>query len=215
MYIVNHQKQIFMRRTKEEAEQTRKDILNAAVNVFYEKGVTRSTLEDIAKAADVTRGAIYWHFKNKLEIFDALHERLHRPFLEMILEDLEKDHPEPLIQLQDLCIRLFHDLEQDESKRRALDLFMLKCDYSGELAGYKEEYLKKKAEKQKAFARYFEKARAKGKLPADADPVLWAQMVGCFTKGLLVEYLETPESADIKKKIPQLTALFFKSIQSA
>ena len=53
-----------VRKTKEEAEQTRKDILNAARIVFHECGVSRSSLEKIAKAAGVTRGAIYWHFKD-------------------------------------------------------------------------------------------------------------------------------------------------------
>ena len=43
-----------MRRTKEEAEQTRNAILEAAVDVFTEKGVARATLEQIAKAANVT-----------------------------------------------------------------------------------------------------------------------------------------------------------------
>ncbi|MCD8566672.1 MAG: TetR family transcriptional regulator [Alphaproteobacteria bacterium] len=176
--------------------------------------MARSTLEDIAQAARVTRGAIYWHFKNKTEIFDALYERLHRPFLEMIMEDLEKDHPEPLEQLQDLCIRLFLDLKNNESKRQALDLFLIKCDYSGELAPYKEKHLKKKAEKQKAFARYFEKAKTKKKLPVNADPELLAQTVGCFMKGLLFEYLDDPESADTQKKIPLLIELFFNTIKN-
>lgn len=82
-----------MKRTKEDAEQTRENILNAAIGLFADKGVTATTLEDIAAAAHVTRGAIYWHFKNKLEIFDALHERLHRPLVTMIMEDVEKTTP--------------------------------------------------------------------------------------------------------------------------
>jgi TetR/AcrR family acrAB operon transcriptional repressor len=66
-----------MRKTKEEAQKTREDLLKAAALVFSDKGVARSTLAEIAKAAGVTRGAIYWHFENKAEIFDALHDRMH------------------------------------------------------------------------------------------------------------------------------------------
>ena len=102
-----------MRRTKEESEKTREDLLNAAVRIFSEKGVARSTLDEIAKAAGVTRGAVYWHFENKTQIFEALHERLHRPFVDMILEDLEKDHPEPMVQLRNLCIQIMLDLEKN------------------------------------------------------------------------------------------------------
>ena len=53
-----------MRRTKAEAEETRNSILRAAERVFFEKGVSNASLDDVAKAAGVTRGAIYWHFSN-------------------------------------------------------------------------------------------------------------------------------------------------------
>jgi AcrR family transcriptional regulator len=64
-----------VRKTKEEAEQTRKDIIEAARRTFHQYGVSRSTCERIAKAAGVTRGAVYWHFRDKAEIFFALRRR--------------------------------------------------------------------------------------------------------------------------------------------
>jgi transcriptional regulator ttgR len=61
-----------MRRTKAEAEQTRNDILKAALILFDEQGYAQTTLSTIARKAKVTRGAIYWHFENKEEILAAL-----------------------------------------------------------------------------------------------------------------------------------------------
>ncbi len=61
-----------VRKTKEEAEQTRKDILQAALNMFCEKGYTRTTFDDIAKSIGLTKGAIYWYFRNKPDILKAL-----------------------------------------------------------------------------------------------------------------------------------------------
>ena len=52
------------RRTRDEALETRNTILDTAERVFSERGVSHTTLADIAAAAGVTRGAIYWHFKN-------------------------------------------------------------------------------------------------------------------------------------------------------
>ena len=57
-----------VRRTKEEAQETRNSILDAAERVFFEKGVSRTSLADIAQAAGVTRGAIYWHFAHKSDL---------------------------------------------------------------------------------------------------------------------------------------------------
>lgn len=201
-----------MKRTKEEAEKTREDILNAAVKIFSEKGVARTTLDEIAKAANVTRGAVYWHFESKTQIFEALHERLHRPFIDMILGDLEKDHPEPIAQLRDLCVKILLDLENDEQKRKALFLFLIKCDYSGDLAVYKDEHREKKAESMRLFRRYFEKAKKAGKLPPKANPELLAESVSCFLKGILFEYLDNQEEFHIKDKAPKLIGLFFKNI---
>jgi len=57
---------------KEQAERTRENILKAGLKVFSEKGFAASRLEDIAREAGVTRGAIYWHFHDKLELFCEL-----------------------------------------------------------------------------------------------------------------------------------------------
>jgi TetR/AcrR family acrAB operon transcriptional repressor len=62
------------RRTKEEAQQTRCNIMSLALDLFCQQGLARTSLTDIAKATDLTRGAIYWHFKNKEELFVTLWE---------------------------------------------------------------------------------------------------------------------------------------------
>ena len=66
-----------VRRTKEEAQETRAQIIEAAERAFYKRGVARTTLADIAELAGVTRGAIYWHFNNKAELVQALLDSLH------------------------------------------------------------------------------------------------------------------------------------------
>ena len=62
------------RRTKEDAEKTRQALMKTALQLFFKKGVTATTLNDIAKAAGVTKGAFYWHFKNKLELIQAIEQ---------------------------------------------------------------------------------------------------------------------------------------------
>ncbi len=57
------------RKTKEDAEETRKDILSAALTLFYEQGFTKTKLTDIADSLGLTKGAIYWHFKSKDDLF--------------------------------------------------------------------------------------------------------------------------------------------------
>src|SRR4051794_23089771 len=61
-----------MRRTKEDAAQTRTQLLEAALHCFQEKGYVSTTLDDIAQRAGTTRGAIHWHFGNKAQLFNTL-----------------------------------------------------------------------------------------------------------------------------------------------
>ena len=202
-----------MRRTKEEAEQTRQAILDAAVDVFTDRGVAKATLEGVAKAANVTRGAVYWHFKNKREIFDALRDRLHSPFIQRVLEGLEVEHPDPIGQLQEICTNLLVELDDDEQKRKALTLFLLKCDYSGELAESQAQFNEQKKQKIDSFCRYFEKAQEQGKLAEGADPKMLTIAMNCYLRGIVIEYLETPDEFDIRTYAPALIDLFFKPLK--
>lgn len=61
-----------MKRTKEEAQKTREQLLLSAKKLFTEKGFYSTALTDIVQSAGLTRGAAYWHFKNKDEIYIAV-----------------------------------------------------------------------------------------------------------------------------------------------
>ena len=60
------------RRTKEEAEATKKAISIATLEIFCEKGYSRTTFDEIAKRINLTKGAVYWHFRNKADILSEI-----------------------------------------------------------------------------------------------------------------------------------------------
>lgn len=61
-----------MKRTKEEAEITKQAIVQSALDLFYEKGYSKTTFEQISARIGLTKGAVYWYFKNKPELVAAL-----------------------------------------------------------------------------------------------------------------------------------------------
>ncbi len=63
-----------MRKTKEDSEKTRQDIIDAGIAIFSENWYDSVKMSDIAKKAGITRGAIYWHFKNKMDLFIEIHK---------------------------------------------------------------------------------------------------------------------------------------------
>ena len=93
------------RKTKADAQITRDQLLDAAEFLFQERGVSRTSLQQIADQAGLTRGAIYWHFKDKGELFCAMVDRVHLPF-EEIIEQLQQDASHsPLTRLRQIMLR--------------------------------------------------------------------------------------------------------------
>jgi len=68
-----------MRRSKADAEITRCRILEAAADQFAKQGINRTRLSDVASAAGVTRGAIYWHFTDKEALITAMIDSVSAP----------------------------------------------------------------------------------------------------------------------------------------
>lgn len=114
-----------MRRTKAEAEETRRGILAAAERLFHAKGLTATSLEEIAAEAGVTRGAVYWHFANKADLVVALFEDaplFHEDLLALLAED---DPSGPLGALEAMVVAALERLATDERRQRIYSLVAL------------------------------------------------------------------------------------------
>lgn len=111
---------------------TRSALLDAAECLFQEQGVSRTSLADIARAAGVTRGAVYWHFKDKADLFGAMLERVTLP--------LEADMGRLLASdgdlLQAWCAHLrgaLHQIVHDAQTQRVLRIAMQKVEHAHEM----------------------------------------------------------------------------------
>ena len=75
---------------KKDPEGAKAQILTAALQLFTEKGYEETTMQNIVDLSGMSRGAIYYHFKDKTEIYQSLYESLSRkPFA--YFEEIEKD----------------------------------------------------------------------------------------------------------------------------
>lgn len=94
------------RKTKQEAQETRQHILDVALRLFSQQGVSSTSLGEIAKAAGVTRGAIYWHFKDKSDLFSEIWELSESNIGELELEYQAKFPGDPLSVLREILIHV-------------------------------------------------------------------------------------------------------------
>ena len=73
-------------------EHTRSLLLDAAEEVFAEKGFISATLDDIARAAGYTKGAIYKHFSTKEDLFLAVSDRYWHRYFDHFAEVISAEH---------------------------------------------------------------------------------------------------------------------------
>jgi TetR/AcrR family transcriptional regulator, acrAB operon repressor len=150
-----------VRKTKAETEKTRNDIIAAARNMFAEHGVTRTTLEQIAQAAGVTRGAVYWHFANKLDLMVALRDDILVPLLDDLQTALQVDDKrDPLDAIEAFLLTHIDRLETEPAMRQTFEVLMNKCEYVGEFGQLLQCALEQSRDKHKhleqAYARAIE-----------------------------------------------------------
>ncbi|WP_042299551.1 TetR family transcriptional regulator [Paraburkholderia kururiensis] len=186
-----------VRRTKEEALETRNGILDAAERVFFEKGVSRTSLADIAHAAGVTRGAIYWHFANKGDLFTAMFDRVLLPFDELKAASRDPGEPDPLDRIRDLCVLCLHGTATNERRRRVFDILFLKCEFVEEMGPVMERHQTNIREALVNIEGGLLNAMSKGQLPADLDAARAARLLHSVIGGALRDMLMSPDLFDM------------------
>lgn len=203
-----------VRKTKEEARETYDRILAAAAKVFHERGYTNTTLKHIADEARLTRGAIYWHFQNKRDIFSAYHEQMHSTFMNEVIASRADENSNPLQKLRNLCISLLRDFRNNHDRRHAMEVFLFKCDYSGDMEPFLAEQCARKDDGYNVTIEFFECAKKQGLLAADYDSKLLAHSLLCYISGLMTRDLHRPDHIDLSQNAPALIDLFFAGLKA-
>jgi TetR/AcrR family transcriptional regulator, acrAB operon repressor len=129
------------RRTKVDAIATRNSLIDAAERVFGEKGLSRASLSDIAQAAGATRGAIYWHFKDKVDLFNAMMERVTLPLEQGYGELASSTCSDPVQRLRAVMALVLRSVASDERTRRVFEIALYRVEYVNELAGVRDRHV--------------------------------------------------------------------------
>jgi TetR/AcrR family acrAB operon transcriptional repressor len=196
------------RKTREEAEKTRKDIIDAARRVFHQFGVGRSTLEQIASEAGVTRGAIYWHFEDKAALFHAMREDVFAPLTaraDALLFAGEFDNPLDAIEAS--LNEFFSVLDDSQVVREVFEIMLSRCEYVGEFASVQQEVGKPAQTFLEKVESRYQLAARRGMLRRGLEPLPLARDTWAFTSGLLHLLLGCGKEMDLKGRIPAMISL--------
>ncbi len=179
-----------VRRTKEDALATRTSLLDAAERLFQAKGVSRTSLNDIAVEAGTTRGAIYWHFKDKADVFNAMMDRVTLPLENAFGIGAGRPGEDPLPLLRAGLLGILRTLVDDEQTRRVFEVATQKVEYAGEMGAVRSRHVAMRQQFLGRMERALRgSARWRGKRLAVTAPVaargLHALIDGLFQHWLL------------------------------
>ncbi|PQO94871.1 TetR family transcriptional regulator [Massilia phosphatilytica] len=185
------------RRTKEEAAATRDSILDAAEKLFVEQGVSRTTLQHIATAAGVTRGAIYWHFDDKGALFNAMMERAILPLeAEMqVLDQVESD--DPLVDLRNHMLAVLDRTVNDPGARRVFEIATLKVEFVGEMDAVRQRRKDNMANWMARAERRIRLAIDKGMISREVNATQVALGLWTMIDGLIRNWMFDPQEFDL------------------
>ncbi len=186
------------RRTKADALATRHQLLDAAECLFAEKGVSRTSLNDIALAAGASRGAIYWHFKNKADLFNAMMERTTLPMEQALQQVGHEPAQDPLAELRRSIADAMQRIAKDERTRRVFEVATLKVEYVDELMAVRARHRRVQADNVSQMQRSLQEALAKRELSLSLPVATVAQGLYALLVGLIHSWLLAPETFELE-----------------
>jgi AcrR family transcriptional regulator len=169
----------------------RAELLAAALGVFAERGYREASVDEIAERAGYSKGAVYWHFSSKKELYFALvEERILDPWLEGV-EALESAAPDE--DMADDASRRFGEMFGAER-----DLLLVEHEFWVQAVRdpkLRRAYLKRRRVLRRALGRAtVARFEHLGAPPYPGDPEQLATILISVASGLVQERLIDPEA---------------------
>jgi TetR/AcrR family acrAB operon transcriptional repressor len=203
-----------VRKTREDALATRDNILDCAEALFVRQGVSHTTLQHIAGEAGVTRGAIYWHFEDKVAVFNAMMLRVKMPLESAMQRMLELTDPEDaLADLKAYAMLVFRLTETDPRSRRAFEIATMKVEYVCEMTAVQDRRLEMAARWMTSAEKRLRVAITRGQVRPDTKPREVALGLWAVMDGLLRAWLIAPESFSLTETGGSIVDTYLRSVR--
>ena len=202
------------RKTKQQALVTRQHILDVAMRLFSQQGVSATSLAEIAKSAGVTRGAIYWHFKNKSELFSEIWELSESSIADLEVEYQAKFPDDPLSVVRELLIYILQATVTDERRRLMTEIIFHKCEFVGELAVLQQARRKLYLEGNERIESSLQRCIDAQMLPKNLRLTHAVILLRSYITGLIENWLVAPESFDLHAQAEDYIAILLEMFQT-
>ncbi len=200
-----------MRKTKAATDETRQTIVAAALQVFSQRGYTATRLDDIGQAAGVTRGAVYWHFKSKAELYNTILSEAYAQ-LDTALTTAWQQAPTSTEGLRRLILAYFQHVQENSTFRAALEISLFKTELTEELAEGRHQKQVGMNTSLAGLRQLIISGQEAGEFRRDLNPA-WAAL-SCLSllQGAIELWFVDDRAFSLSDAAPELAALFLQSI---
>lgn len=186
-----------VRRTKEDAQLTRSRLLDTAELLFLAKGYSGTSLHDIAQSAGATRGAVYWHFKDKADLFNAMMARVTLP-MEESARCADRDNlDDPVRYIRDTMVDAWRKVARDPQVRRVFEIATHKVEYVDETQAVRQRHLTARNECLLHLREGLRIAAQRQRLRLPMPAAAAAHGLVSLFDGLIQNWLLEPEGFDL------------------
>lgn len=192
-------------RQAERRSSTRRRILDAAVGIFAEKGYHDTAVDDIARASETSKGAIYFHFPNKQGIFLALVEYLAGQLIDRMESAIESEKGG--IAKVEAALRSV--LEAFAAHRGLARILLVEVVGLGH--GFDPKLLAVRVRLTEAVKRHLDRAVADGVIPPQDTETAARVWLGAINE-VVVRWLYATPSEKLEDSLPALSGLLLRSV---
>lgn len=201
-------------KTKAEADATREGLLDAAEEAFLERGVAYTSLEEVANRAGVTRGAIYWHFHNKLDLLGALLDRVRLPLAELLEQLAEGGSRDPLGVLRNLSVYALRNLARNQRQQRVYTIVFHRCALVDGVNPVAQKQGEIVTDALLLLESRFQAAADKQSLHPAISPATAAYALHVFLLGTYNDWLRDPARFDLEAVAEDLVDALFRGLSA-
>jgi AcrR family transcriptional regulator len=176
-------------------ENGRRDLTDIAIDCFARYGYKGTSIDRIAKSAGLTKGAIYYHFKDKEDLLFAAVKNRVSQFERRITEDLlPVDDPRATLrQVAEVCLE---HATKSNHRRFIVTLMVEALDNNARLSAQFRTMM----QRFRTFLRgLIEVGQSRGVFRADVSAITAAGVYAGAVMGAEIQYYQDPESVDLEE----------------
>lgn len=190
---------------------TRTRILDSATQIFSQYGYTGATLDEIAQHAGMTKGAVYWHFSSKSDLYLALCERTLNQQLHQLPNQIEDilAASDPAEALASWLLSQFQVCKESPET----PMLFLEFITSSRESAIRERLQASFSNGFEVIGSFLQGLQERGLLAKDVSPKSVAVMINSLSNGVILSWLVDPESVECDQLIVEMSRVLWKGLE--